>query len=522
MRPPMVRLWLRLALPTALALLACNVVQRQLPGWRPTATLPPAATRAAATAPPTATFVPTGTGAAATARFTATGLAAPTRAAATARPTATHPAATATAAPSEIRTCAYVPGQSTPATMPPAVLADTTATPAPLPTLPPNTPVDATVTQRQLRLYHQFWNTVNTEYVYPDFLGHDWKALGAKYQALIEKGLTDDAFYAAMDRMIAELGDDHSSFESPAEARQTDAAFQGHNDYTGLGFVLDSIPAADRSAIVYTFPGSPAAQAGLRAHDALLAVNGASLFDENGQRKNVIRGAEGTTVTLTLQHPGEPPFDLTLRRAHITGAQPIDACLMPTAGVAYIFLPSLDDATLPAQVRQVLKALTAGAPLKGLVLDNRENYGGAETVLEALLGFFVTGQQGEFVSRTEQRPLTIHLEEIGNSHAVPLIVLAGPNTVSYGEVLSGVLQHSGRARVVGQRTRGNVETLWPYDFNDGSRAWIAHETFQPLKLPNAYWEGRGIVPDVAAPTRWDLFTEATDPALAVAVQLLSK
>ena len=71
-------------------------------------------------------------------------------------------------------------------------------------------------------------------------------------------------------------------------------------------------------------------------------------------------------------------------------------------------------------------------------------------------------------------------------------------------------------------TLGNVEQLHEYDFEDGSRAWLATATFQPNGEANGIWEQTGIVPDVVVPSRWDLFTEATDPALAKAVELLSK
>jgi len=77
--------------------------------------------------------------------------------------------------------------------------------------------VDATTAALQLKVYNGLWNAVNDHYVYTDFNGHDWKAIGATYQALVKKGLSQDDFYLAMERMIAELGDDHSHFESPAE-----------------------------------------------------------------------------------------------------------------------------------------------------------------------------------------------------------------------------------------------------------------------------------------------------------------
>ena len=193
---------------------------------------------------------------------------------------------------------------------------------------------------------------------------------------------------------------------------------------------------------------------------------------------------------------------------------------MPGTRLAYLFLPGLDDVTLPGQVRSALKALMAGGPLEGLVLDNRQNSGGADTVLKEILGFFMTGTQGYFVTHQDESPLVIRAENIGNSQTVPLVVLIGGDTASFGEVMSGILQNAGRARLVGQRTMGVVEILWAYDFDDGSRVWLAHATFQPVNLPNGVWSKRGVAPDVSAPTRWDLFTEATDPGLAVAVQLL--
>ena len=67
---------------------------------------------------------------------------------------------------------------------------------------------------------------------------------------------------------------------------------------------------------------------------------------------------------------------------------------------------------------------------------------------------------------------------------------------------------------------GNVETLYAVDFSDGSQAWLAEETFVPNNARYGPWEDTGIKPDVTVPTRWDLFTEKNDPALAAALQQL--
>ena len=160
--------------------------------------------------------------------------------------------------------------------------------------------------------------------------------------------------------------------------------------------------------------------------------------------------------------------------------------------------------------------------LRGLLTLVSGPRGGSSTVARPLLGFFLSGVQGRQFSRDASQSFTITREDIGNSQSVPLIVLAGPDTVSYGEITSGVLAVAGRATVVGAPTRGNTENLTRFDFNDGSRAWIATLVFQPNGLTPGAWERVGIVPTVSVPTRWDPFNEATDPALAKAVELLLK
>jgi carboxyl-terminal processing protease len=101
---------------------------------------------------------------------------------------------------------------------------------------------------------------------------------------------------------------------------------------------------------------------------------------------------------------------------------------------------------------------------------------------------------------------------------VPLVILVGSDTVSFAEVFSGVLQEAGRAHIVGRTTDGNVETLHGYDFEDGSQAWIAQETFRPPSGTD--WEETGIVPEVEIPLDWDEFTAEDDAQLEAALKLL--
>ena len=415
-----------------------------------------------------------------------------------------------------VRDCLYVPDVSLPAMTPADVLALSTPTPFPTPTPVAPTAVDTETRARQLGVYRGVWNAVNDHYVYPDFGGHDWQAIGSRYEALIQEGLSDDAFYAMMQAMLTELGDQHSYFQSPAEVAEEEAALARGQNFVGIGALFIPIADGSRAAIIVVFPDSPAAEAGLLPHDTMLSVDGGSIRDEYGISRT--RGPEGTPVTLTVQRPGEAPRDVTLTRRRVAGFLPIDYCLVPGTRIGYILLPTFLDETIADQTRAALQAM---APLDGLVLDNRMNGGGLGSVTQEVLSLFTSGLQGYFVTREGRDPLDLLPEDIGGSQTVPLVVLVGVDTVSYGEILSGVLRLRGRAPIVGAPTLGNVEQLRRYDFEDGSRAWIASAAFEPLGQSNGIWENTGITPDVLVPTRWDLFTEANDPALATAVELLS-
>ena len=418
-----------------------------------------------------------------------------------------------------VRACEYIPGVSVPTKMPADLANPPTLTPAPTATPFPFTKTDAKTLALQRKVYKALWKAVNDHYVYPDFNGHDWKAVGAAYEALIKKGLSQDDFYRVMERMINELDDDHSRFETPEQLAKENEAIAGKYDYVGMGALLVPVEGTDYASIMSIFPDSPLIAAGIKVHDTILQVDGKSLRDTDGNSRT--QGVVGSKITFTYQHPGGQPQEITLTRQRIQSGLLIDFCIVPKTRIGYIFLPTLLDETIGDQVENALKAMTKDEPLKGLVMDNRVNGGGLTTTAETIMNLFTGGEQGAFVSRTRKNPLKLRPKDIGGSQTVPLVILVDTYTASYGEIMSGVLRVAGRATIIGGTTLGNVERLSAYDMADGSRLWLASETFQPRGLTNGIWEQTGIIPDISVPTRWELFTEATDPALAKAVDFLT-
>lgn len=401
------------------------------------------------------------------------------------------------------------------------------STPRPTPIASPAqaTTVDPDTTARHLRIFDQLWSTVNTQYVYPDFNGVDWAAAHPEYRTRIERGLSDEDFWQAMAEMIGRLNDDHSSFLTPSEAREQDSQLQGHLSYVGIGIYAAAQASTEHVVIFLVTPRSPAEAAGLRPHDAILAINGQPAINPDG-RDNLdrLRGLAGTPVNLTIKSSGQAPREVSLTPARIDGTLRVTGrtlTIEPHARrIGYMLIPTLWDANIETSARAVLTNLMSGDPLDGLIIDMRINGGGISTNLLTLLGYFTSGRRGEFAGRSDVRPLVVTANPIGNSQSVPLVILVGDATESYAEVFAGVLREAGRAHLVGMKTAGNIETVYGYDFEDGSRAWIARETFVPPSRD--IWEGTGLVPDISNGLRWDEFTDDDDPDIAAAIELLTR
>ena len=172
--------------------------------------------------------------------------------------------------------------------------------------------------------------------------------------------------------------------------------------------------------------------------------------------------------------------------------------------VGVLTMPDLATIGIAGDLRGAVRRLgKQGA--EAFVLDLRGNPGGRLVEMMGAAGVFTRG----FLWRTLTRwTLPLPYPALGAVETEkPLAVLIDRDVHSAAEGLAGALQSSGRARVFGEKSAGNVEAVLPFCLRDGSQAWIATGVLAPLR--GATWEGRGVVPD-----------ERTDRALKAALTYL--
>ena len=323
---------------------------------------------------------------------------------------------------------------------------------------------------------------------------------------------------AAVDGMVASL-DPHSAFLEPAEYDAMRVSTAGH--YSGVGLEVSELQG--RVVVIAPLAGSPAEQAGVRAGDVLLAIDGESVSG-GGLAAAIerMRGLVGSSVRLTVAREGEPePLLFALERSEVH-VRTVSAARLPGA-YGYLRVTHFNDST-PRDLRRAVSDLQAGAPLAGLVLDLRGNPGG---VLESAVGvaddFLETGVIVRAEGRAAGSRFELHATGGDLLRHAPLVVLVDRGSASGAEIVAGALRDHGRATLMGERTfgKGSVQTVIPLR---GGQA-LKLTTSRYFTPSGASIHERGLEPDVRlgglahAPVA-AAAGPAGDPAVQAAVQYL--
>ena len=374
--------------------------------------------------------------------------------------------------------------------------------------------------EHQLRVFESLWTHLQDNYIYYESAQVDWDALNQKYMDRINSGLTNEQFTALIQELSVELPSGSLTYQSRAERIEAETSDLSTYDGIGafIGFTEDPVP---HIILLSVIEGSPAEEAGLKAHDSILRIDGNPIQLEEGVNAvNRIRGPAGSSVTLDVQSPGEPERSIELQRAKLTSTGALEARLIPETNYGYILFPPISYSNLMKDMLESLQSFTTNRTLEGLILDLRIAGSARGWPLEELLTLFHDGNIGEFYNNENQEQvITINGEDQFGSQSVPLVIIVGQNTTGSPEILAASLQAGGRAEIVGTNTPGAIESTASFYLPNGSRVFIESASF---RLPNGDEIGNsGVKPDVEVEAGWDEVLPDADPVLDAAVELLS-
>ena len=295
---------------------------------------------------------------------------------------------------------------------------------------------------------------------------------------------------AAIRGMVSSL-DPHSAYLNSREFEETRLSTMG--SYPGVGIEV----AADGSAvkILHAMPGSPAQQAGLRAGDEIVAINGKDVGSNVNGAIEHMRGATGSKVTLTIHRAGEAGvINFALRRANVTVHSVLSQNIAP--GYGYVRIEEFTDTT-PEEVSAAISRLqrdNAGG-LRGLVLDLRDNPGGVlESGAAVADDFLNSGVILTAQGRTPDARFEMDATPGDLMDGAPIVVLVNSGTASAAEIVSAALKDHGRALLIGQKTygKGTVQTVIPLRYG-GAVKLTTSRYFTPS---GGSVQGKGILPDI--------------------------
>lgn len=290
--------------------------------------------------------------------------------------------------------------------------------------------------------------------------------------------------------------------------------------YEGIGaFVAVRGDPDPRMLLLSVIQGSPAEQAGLKAHDAVYAVDGVRITAEEGMEiVDRVRGPAGTEVLLEVASPAGERREVRVRRGQVTAADSVRGGLL-TTGVAYVLAPVVADMTMVESLAGLLVSAEEEQPLSGLVLDLRIASSGGQWPLAEMLTLFGSGDMGHFASRDGQQPIQITGAELANSQTVPLVILIGPDTSGSPEILAAALQARGRASLVGQPSSGSILSYRRATLSDGSQLTFAESSY--FTPAGQDLSRTGLIPDLLVDADWDQVEPGSDLVITRALQLLS-
>jgi carboxyl-terminal processing protease len=313
-----------------------------------------------------------------------------------------------------------------------------------------------------------------------------------------------DAIENAIQGMLAGL-DPHSSYMNPRMYR--DMQVQTRGEFGGLG--IEVTQEGGYIKVISPIDDTPAARAGVKPGDLITHLNGNSVQGLSLQEAvEQMRGERGTAIRITIRREGaERPIELSITRDVIRPQ--VVRFRLEGGDIGYIRLSSFNEQT-EAALRRAMQQLRsqAGANLRGIVLDLRNNPGGLLDQAVQVSDDFL--DQGEIVStraRRQEDAQRWNARSGDIAQGLPMVVLVNAGSASASEIVAGALQDHRRAVVMGVKSfgKGSVQTVMPIPGNGAMRLTTARYYTPSGRSIQA----TGIEPDIEVlATREDAATAA--------------
>ncbi|UCE84429.1 MAG: S41 family peptidase [Deltaproteobacteria bacterium] len=254
--------------------------------------------------------------------------------------------------------------------------------------------------------------------------------------------------------------DPHSSYLNPDAYKELQVETKG--SFGGIGIeitIRDGV-----LTVVSPLEGTPAYELGIQASDMILRVDGEPTKEMTlMEAVKKMRGPKGTKVVLTIMREGfTKPKDFVITRATIA-IKSVRAKTLES-GYGYVRVSQFQSSTL-RDLRQALTKLEKeNKPMKGIVLDLRNNPGGLlDQAVKVSDEFLDEGLIVYTGGRLKSQDMRFEAHKNTMPHAYPIVVLVNEGSASAAEIVAGALQDHKRAVVLGVKTfgKGSVQTVMP-------------------------------------------------------------
>ena len=351
------------------------------------------------------------------------------------------------------------------------------------------------------------------------------QAKAAEVQEIIETYFIDDydedtLADGAASGMVDATGDDWSYYLSTDEVAAYEESMA--NAYVGVGITITEDAEAGGMRVEEVVSGGPAEEAGIRAGDLLLAVEGEDVLTLgiDGTR-NLVRGEEGTRVNMHFSRNGTE-YDVSVERRSIE--TPVVTGELLDENIGYVKIDNFDERSAAETIAFVKDLIGQGA--EALLFDVRFNPGGYADELVKVLDYLLP--EGDLFRSVDYAGR----EEVDTSDAscveLPMAVLVNEDSYSAAEFFAAALQEYEWATIVGSQTYGKGNFQTAFYLSDGSMV--------NLSIGKYYTPGgkslseTGVTPDVVvdlddeqyALLYYNALEQADDPQFQAAIDTLTQ